>query len=227
MKRIFPFVMAILCVFMLAACGKEADIGQSDIKQYYFTETDAEPLWAQGVQSDGQLFQGLNLDGIGNADDEAYVSIFEYGEYNEKITVLRIHLGTGETVANVFPVCGPYNFLTGKLFSKDKDAIVLEVPVSGSNYGAVNIFALDVFPVGTAPEPISVIRMDTTKGIVMNSGEAFPNEESIKDTTKIVDIEDSPLQGLEIHTYLNKEDSSDILYWAGDNWQADDGWKIR
>ncbi|BDE87322.1 hypothetical protein CE91St42_17800 [Oscillospiraceae bacterium] len=76
------------------------------------------------------------MDGIGNADDEAYVSIFEYGEYNEKITVLRIHLGTGETVANVFPVCGPYNFLTGKLFSKDKDAIVLEVPVSGSNYGA-------------------------------------------------------------------------------------------
>ena len=69
--------------------------------------------------------------------------------------------------------------------------------------------------------------MDTTKGIVMNSGEAFPNEESIKDTTKIVDIEDSPLQGLEIHTYLNREDSSDILYWAGDNWQADDGWKIR
>ena len=120
-------------------------------------------------------------------------------------------------MANVFPVCGPYNFLTGKLFSKDKDAIVLEVPVSGSNYGAVNIFALDVFPVGTAPEPISVIRMVTTKGIVMNPGEAFPNEESIKDTT----------QGLEIHTYLNKEDSSDILYWAGDNWQADDGWKIR
>ena len=74
MKRIFPFVMAmaLLCVFMLAACGKEADIGQSDIQQYYFTETDAEPLWAQGVQSDGQLFQGLNLDGIGNADDEAY-----------------------------------------------------------------------------------------------------------------------------------------------------------
>ncbi len=53
MKRIFPFVMALLCVFMLAACGKEADIGQSDIQQYYFTETDAEPLWAQGVQSDG------------------------------------------------------------------------------------------------------------------------------------------------------------------------------
>ena len=149
MKRIFPFVMAmaLLCVFMLAACGKEADIGQSDIQQYYFTETDAEPLWAQGVQSDGQLFQGLNLDGIGNADDEAYVSIFEYGEYNEKITVLCIHLGTGETVANVFPVCGPYNFLTGKLFSKDKDAIVLEVPVSGRS----KHFCVGCFPRWNGP----------------------------------------------------------------------------
>ena len=44
-----------------------------------------------------------------------------------------------ETIANVFPAHGSYNFLTGKLFSQDQDkeAIVLEISVPGSNYNAV------------------------------------------------------------------------------------------
>ena len=51
------------------------------------------PYWAQGVQQDGKLFQGLNLDGVGDADDEAYVSIYKFGDDNHSswVTVLRVH----------------------------------------------------------------------------------------------------------------------------------------
>lgn len=228
MKRIALWVISLICIFAMAGCDEKTNNDQSDVQKYYFSEIEPEPPWAQGTQSDGQLFQGLNLDGVGDSDDEVYVSIFQYGAFEEKITSLRIRLGTGETMANVFPLYGPYNLLTGKLFSTDKEAIVLEIPVPGSNYGAVNIFALDIAPVGADPVPTSTVRMDTIKGIILNSGDSFPNgfNEALKQTTKIVDIEDSTLQGLEIHASLNGEDVAETVHWLGNNYGADDGWSL-
>ena len=99
-------ILTALLLFTMTGCGDNADTKPSDAPK---TESN-EPIWAQGKQTDGQLFQGLNLDGVGNADDEAYVSICQYGEYDEMVTILRIHLGTGETLANIFPVHGAINF---------------------------------------------------------------------------------------------------------------------
>lgn len=48
-------------------------------------------------------------------------------------------------MVQVLPVYGDYSFLPGRLFSEEKDAIILEVKVPASNYGAATVFALDVF----------------------------------------------------------------------------------
>lgn len=169
--------------------------------------TEGEPIWAKGVQSRTKLFQHLNLDGIGDADDEAYVSIYQFGDYGDSITVLRIHLGTGETMSKIFPVYGPYSFQTGKLFSENKDAIILDIEVPESNYDAATVFAVDVFPVGGDPFPVSIVRLDTTNSTIplIHSG------------TQVIDIEGSSLQGLEIPSW-NPSDKRDepiknVFYW--------------
>ncbi len=61
------------------------------------------------------------------------------GDFEDNITVMRIHLGTGETMAKVFPVYGNFSLQTGRLFSENKDALILEVENPTSSYGAANI----------------------------------------------------------------------------------------
>ena len=191
MKKLFLFMLTTLLTFTMVCCGNNS---ATDMMGEQVTETNG-PVWAQGKETDGQLFQGLNLDGVGNADDEAYVSVCQYGDYAEMVTILRIHLGTGDTIANVFPAHGSYNFLTGKLFSQDKEAIVLEISVPKSNYNAINLFILDVSPVDNTPIPASTVRMDTMKGICLNSASDIPNsfDTNIMEPTNIADVDGSSL----------------------------------
>lgn len=237
-----PFILSLLLCLTMPGCGAAPDTGSSIGTPEVPPAETAEPAWAQVTETDGQLFQGLNLDGVGDADDEAYVSVCQYGEYEGKITVLRIHLGTGETMANVFPVYGHCNFSTGTLFSEDKEAIVLEIAVPGSNYGAAHLFVLDINPMSEDPIPESTVRMDTTKGIRFNSDIDLPEgyrtdfegSTGITANTRIVDVADSPLQGLEIHAVgetVNsengqKEDLSQVFLWGGGNTRGDDGWEL-
>ena len=65
--------------------------------------------------------------------------------------------------------------MTRKLFSQDKEAIVLEISVPESNYNAINLFILDVSPVDSTPIPTSTVRMDTMRGICLNSVSDIPN----------------------------------------------------
>lgn len=152
------------------------------------------PVWAKGMPSDGKLFQNLNLDGIGNADDEAYVSMYQFGDYGDRVTVLGIHLGSGETMSKIFPVDGYFSFQTAKLFSEKKDAIVLEIRDRTSNYNAAAVFAVDVFPMDSTrvpSDPESVVRLDTT-------------DDSIRlvfSGVRVMEIEGGSLQGLEIPSW--------------------------
>lgn len=236
-KTTFFMLAALLCLSMVGC----SDRSNADQIAELPPETD-EPIWAQGKETDGQLFQGLNLDGVGDADDEAYVSILQYGAYEEKVTVLRVHLGTGETMANIFPVYGWLNFSTGNLFSTEREAMVLEIADRNSTYGAAHLFVLDITPIGTDPIPASTVRMDTTKGICLNSDTDLPEEyrtdftgsTGITANTKIVDVVDSPLQGLEIHAVGDmvnmetgaKAELSQVFCWGGGNTRGDDGWEL-
>lgn len=183
-----------------------------------------EPSWATGTQTEGKLYQNLNLDGIGEADDEAYVSVYQFGDYEDKTTVISIHLGTGETMAQIFPVYGDYSFMTGKVFSEKKDAIILEVQVPASNYGAATIFVLDVNPVGVDPIPTVTTRLDTENSITLADGKVLENSfitNSVTSGTKIVDVSGMPRQGILIY-FLDENGQYQglqrIFYWTDNGW---------
>lgn len=107
--------------------------------------------------------------------------------------------------------------------------MIYKIPVPGSNYNAVSLFALDVSPVDSPPIPTSTVRMNTMKGICLNSASDIPNsfDTNIMGSTNIADVDGSLLQGLEIHAMGgNKEDLSQIFCWIGGNTWADDGWAL-
>lgn len=200
-----------------------------------------EPLWAQGIQTEAELFSEMNLDGIGDSDDEAYVSIYQFGDFEDKVTILRIHLGTGETLAQVFPVYGHYTLQTGNLFSEDKEAIVLEIQDPTSNYGAATIFVADIFAGGIDPDipcASAALRLNTwqntytdpfAKPSTLDSNGRSLDFDRIVFGTEIVNVQEMPLQGLKV-CHLGPNDKfpgqSDILYWTGNECRADDGWSI-
>lgn len=190
-----------------------------------------ELLWAQPMEEHGQLFKGLNLDGVGSYDDEAYVSLYnwdnnKFGRYDASQLVIRIRFGTGETTAHIVEAVGSYQFYTAKLFSEKKDAIVLEVNNRYANSGLVSVFALDVYGLGEAdPFPSVVERLNTTGEIppLSTDGEKLYTGGLIQGTA-ITDIENKPLQGIVLHTsgdgFAGPIDDRvrQTIYWNGDGW---------
>lgn len=187
-------------------------------------DADNEPIWTKGMQVDGTLFQNLNLDGVGNSDDEAYVSVYQFGDYDEKVTVISIHLGTGETMAQVFPVYGDYSLQTGRLFSEEQDDIVLQVCDLTSNYGAATVFVVSVSPAGVNSVPSIGTPLNTIESIMLSDGNIidtslFPN--LVTDGTKIVDIEGMPRQGVLIYSVGEESEYQGlprIFFWTDNGW---------
>ena len=237
MKKVNSIIVMLLSV-MVMGCSYSNSTAESqitdnadqtrteEVNTESTIDTEEEPSWAMGTQMEGELFQNLNLDGVGEADDEAYVSVYQFGDYEDKVTVIRIHLGTGETMAQVLPVYGDYSFLTGRLFSEEKDAIILEVQVPASNYGAAAVFALDVNPVGVDPIPTVTTRLDTESAITLADGSVLDNSfitNSVTDGTKAVDVSGMPRQGILIY-FLDENGQYQGLqrtfYWTDDGWMV-------
>lgn len=198
------------------------DMNQNNI------ENSDEPLWAQPIEEHGQLFTGLNLDGIGDYDDEAYVSLYDWdhnGLYDASQLVVRIRLGTGDITAHIVQAVGSYQFYTAKLFSEKKEAIVLEVNTQYANSGLVSVFALDVY--GSSKEyPANVVERLNTAGempILSADGVKLYTGGLIQGTT-ITDIENKPLQGIVLHSsgdgYSGPigDRESQTIYWNGNGW---------
>ena len=242
MRKRIVLIMAIACILLITGCGASNSAENPAGADSQMTEntgrTDTEgvntentidtvevPSWATGTQMEGKLFQNLNLDGVGEADDEAYVSVYQFGDYEDKVTVISIHLGTGETMAQVLSVYGDYSFLTGRLFSEEKDAIILEVKVPASNYGAATVFALDVFPVGVDPIPTVVTRLDTSESIMLADGNIIEQSRfentNVTFGTEVVDVGDMSCQGLSVYFTGEKgqfQEVQRILYWTDNGW---------
>ncbi len=193
-------------------------------------ENSDEPLWAQPIEEHGQLFTGLNLDGIGDHDDEAYVSLYDwdhngFGLYDASELVVRIRFGTGDTTAHIVHAIGSYQFYTAKLFSEKKDAIILEVNTQYANSGLVSVFALDVYGGSEAYPPNVVERLNTSGEAPLLSvdGEKLYTG-SLVIGTNITEIGDKPLQGIVLHStgdgYRGNigDRESQTIYWNGDGW---------
>lgn len=191
----------------------------------------AQPDWARPAELKAGLRQGLNLDGVGAADDEVYISQLQFGDaWDDSCTVLRVHLGTGETMARVLPVCGYYTLQTAPLFSEDRQALILEVQAPGSNWGAANLFVYDVFPAGTDSVPSIVDRVNTVgRTFYSASDEPLLDASRLTDGTVPVEAGGSPLQGLTVYTTGEQGQWREVettLLWTGDNWGPDNGWSL-
>lgn len=180
------------------------------------------PDWAKPIPHRGQLFQNLNLDGIGDADDKIYISIYQWSDTFDAATVISIHLGTGETLAKVYPVYGIYSLQTGPLFSDDKDAVVLELSDPRTNWGAASVIVLDIYPMEKDSTPYILERINTMEHSIKNiQGELIVERERIVVGTDIVDIDESVLDALTIpHLSVDgkKIEQLETIYWSDDGW---------
>lgn len=179
--------------------------------------------------------QGLNLDGDGESDDELYISVYQFGgeaSSRSRITIPRVHLGTGEVLAEFIRDRGwEYSVIFGKLFEEDRDAIVIEIMDPTSNYSAVEIYAFEVYTdsdvgaewlipkLNTNQDPLALAVSDIVPGT--EGVEEFEVRSSIIKGTEIVDIEGLPRQGIKV--LLNNTNDinnpiSKILYWMEDGW---------
>lgn len=228
------WVLICFIILFCAGCNESQRIPtQSNLPAGNLSsEMEEVPIWARPIQLESHIYTGLNLDGVGDADDEAYVSLYSWEKelWEEPfvpaatgITVLSVRLGTGETIAKAFPVFGHFSFYTGRLFSESKNAIVLEVQVPGSNYGAASVFAIDIFGTGEADlVPFMVEQLNTTaESVTLASGdELFPTGD-VTDGTEIVDVRGQVLQGIRIY-FTDSEaqwrGQQKIIYWSDGDW---------
>ena len=183
------------------------------------TDVEEEPEWATAAQSGALHYSNLNLDGVGGQDDEIYVSIYRWENADlvnrSSAAVLRAHLGTGETLSAVIPTSGHISICFGQLFSSEKDAIVIEIDVPYSNYGAANVFIYDIYSAEKSGDgfPVIIKRLDTYTDPAI-----FEKQDirALTTGTKIVDLDDSEVQGLRIY-YVNPngnfQEESATLFW--------------
>ena len=204
---------------------------------------DAAPAWVQATQLADQHYENLNLDGIGDADDEVYISVYAWGyeetdegvDYNEvtDIIVVRVRLGTGETVSHMISTSNylfshgnyEYSVFFGPVFSDTKEAIVLELPIPGSNYWAVDILALDVFP--PSEENPSAAGLAERLNTIDEEAEQALREElgllSINYGTAVVDVPGQTRQGISVQSGTKGDagawhQQEDILLWQDGRW---------
>lgn len=238
MKKHLAVIFAMTAV-MLVGCGDSGTVEEftgADSQITVDTDTadtggdedaaDAEegPAWAKGERTEGTLFQNLNLDGVGDSDDEAYVAVYRFGDYEDKVTIINIRLGTGETVAQVFPVCGDCSLQVGRLISEEKDAIVLQVSDLTSNYGAATVYVLNISPAGADPIPSVGMLLDTSEPIALADGNIIDTslfQNLVTGGTEVVDIEGMTRQGVLIYS-VGEEDEYQglprIFYWTDRGW---------
>ena len=227
MMRIFAFFVSTILAAMIFLSGcyyNDVPAIKTDENINIIPENFEIPDWAKPAPHRGQLFQNLNLDGIGDADDEVYISIYQWSNTFDAATVISIHLGTGETLAKVYPVYGIYSLQTGLLFSQDKVAVVLELSDPRTNWGAASIIVLDIFPAEGDSSSYIWERINTMEDSIKNNHEELIVErDRIVVGTDIVEIDESVLDGLAI-PYLSadgkKMEQLETIYWNNDSWHV-------
>lgn len=227
----------LLCILALLLCGGcQAPDGRAEALPPAQTpspsisepaaDTGEEPGWAAATQIRGAYYSNLNLDGVGGHDDEMYVSIYRWENADlyhlSCATVLRLRLGTGETLSAVIPVAGLISVSFGELFSAGKDAIVLEIDVPNSNYGAANVFVYDIHSAGDGEGcPEIIKRLDTYADPVSFWGNDISGV--LTTGTEIVELGGTETRGLRlpyVGPYGKFQMESATFYWddSGYEW---------
>ena len=88
------------------------------------------------------FYEGLNLDGVGEADDQ--LTAVSYGVDVGCRTELQVTLGSGETAAWVYDDYAFLTFLPAYFSRPDRQSLILELDVPYSNYGAASYVVLEL-----------------------------------------------------------------------------------
>lgn len=229
-----------LCLIVLFCTGCTSGAGSTPPSEPIIlssttspSETDELAPWSTPTRTHEALYTNLNLDGTENADDEAYVSVYSWDDHSNSDTiVVSIRFGTGDTVTQIiaptdYSYAWGYEFYTGKLFSDKKDAIVIEVPVPQSNYGAADVYVFDVYGGNESNPPNVIERLNTETGSmrlptgeVSDIAQIFPVG-SITDGSEIVDIGETAVQGLKIYSTGSNGDwreRNQTIHWTDNGW---------
>ena len=157
MKReIKSVAMATLCCLMIfTSCAKttrnvnnDEQVVSKELSTKDATGKDI-PEWVKGSLGEGTLFEKVDIDGIGGADDEVYIitaRFDDYGsDYRNGLTVVYVHLGTGEVLAQAILCKGNYETRFANLIpGHEGNQIILEITDGNSTYLATNIFVIAV-----------------------------------------------------------------------------------
>lgn len=252
MKReIKSVAMATLCCLMIfTSCAKttrnvnnDEQVVSKELSTKDATGKDI-PEWVKGSLGEGTLFEKVDIDGIGGADDEVYIitgRFDDYGsDYRNGLTVVYVHLGTGEVLAQAILCKGNYETRFANLIpGHEGNQIILEITDGNSTYLATNIFVIavsvDKWQVGENDAdvmrvPVISKLLDTTDydrpvgGIEWREG---ISSGSISYGLEIVDIEGLEQQGLKICYLASKQDvagqkayETRTIYWDCGAWKA-------
>lgn len=219
-------------ILLCSSCGINSDNTPPEESTIPTISREKVPSWIQSGQEDGVLYQGLNLDGVGELDDDAYVCTYHFGDYEDKITVLFVHLGTGETIAKPISAYGKSNLQTGRLLSEDRDSILLEIAVPGSNYGAANLFVLGIETTANGAndvkrDPVITTFLETNNAILEKGNDVpqtFAN--SIVDKlngdfvegASVTSAVENELQGVNINIYQSGIVEPYTIYWDSEGY---------
>jgi len=186
----------------------------------------AEPLPVdfQVLQENILFYDSLNLDGVGTYDDQLYISLYRWCD-NAAVIVLQIKLGNGEKIAEIIPSDGYFDQLYfGNLFSLEKDAVVVQVGVPSSNYGASKLYVYDIYGAGEVePTPSIVEKFDCAGRDVLSPtiDEDISKDDIVIMGTEITEIEGHPLQGIKLSINNNNalnDNFETIIYWKENGW---------
>lgn len=207
-----------------------------EVETYTLEYEQAPPVWVlRGVTNKYvSEYNALNLDGIGDNDDRITVtSLLELtsdGGEDTWETGLYIELGDGQTMELSVPVSGKrFVFDTAPLFSEERDAVVLEIDVPYSNYGAADLFVWDVFQDENGSVQ-AVNRFSTTdlpegEYITLSSGQTIELDGSIISGTEICNVAGTKLKGLKLLTGDRIEgmwvEDFAVIYWQSGEWQKE------
>ena len=185
------------------------------------------PSWATAAQTHCERYAELNLDGIGTNDDELYISVYSWDDLNADAIVLCVLFGTGNSVAHVIPAddysfSWGYELHLGKLFSAQRDAVVIEVPIPQSNYRAADLFVLDI--VNPQDEyPAVIERMNTQRnqirlpnGMITDMTSLFAcAEPEFVCGSEVIEVSGESLSGL---TICLLGETEQMLLWGDNGW---------
>ena len=155
-KRRPPVPVMVLTVLLILFCGNivscqmaETEAPEPGVNSSLVDLPDPpEQKPVAEFREDSETLENVDLDGDGLADTVTAVVRFDPQDENGSTITLTAVLGRGETLERQWTEEEYYlsidSFSAGNITSPDRDALTLELAIFGSNYGAAEVYILEL-----------------------------------------------------------------------------------